>query len=269
MDGFVNLLVEHGYLLLGLWVLADKSGLPVPALPGLVGAGILSGTGDLELAAVVALSTAVALAADFVWFLIGRRTGKSLLAALCKWSLEPDSCVRSAAVTLERLGPSTLVVCGFVPGLQTVIPPMAGMAGVPAAAFAGLRLVGNLLWVLVFVLPGYLLADQAEVALQGFQAAASVVLVAVAGGLVLWVACKWTRRQLFLHAVRRGAIQPGELQAELHGGNRLLQVVDLRDPADIREFPFVIPQAQVIPLEDLDAHAERLLQRPEIVLYCT
>ena len=36
MEGILEPLVEHGYLVLVVWVLSDEGGMPIPAAPALV-----------------------------------------------------------------------------------------------------------------------------------------------------------------------------------------------------------------------------------------
>src|SRR3989449_245554 len=50
MDGVIDVLVRHGYLVVFGWVLAEQIGLPLPAVPFLLAAGALAGDGRLSLA---------------------------------------------------------------------------------------------------------------------------------------------------------------------------------------------------------------------------
>src|SRR5437879_9470012 len=54
MDGVIDVLVRHGYLVVFGWVLAEQIGLPLPAVPFLLAAGALAGDGRLSLALVLA-----------------------------------------------------------------------------------------------------------------------------------------------------------------------------------------------------------------------
>ena len=94
MNETLDFLTQHGSLVLAAAVFAEQIGLPLPALPFLIAAGALAGTG--QMAASVALVSAVvaAMAGDQVWFELGRRRGRGVLNWLCRISLEPTSCVR-------------------------------------------------------------------------------------------------------------------------------------------------------------------------------
>jgi membrane protein DedA with SNARE-associated domain len=68
MNETLDFLTQHGSLVLAAAVFAEQIGLPLPALPFLIAAGALAGTG--QMAAGVALVSAVvaAMAGDQVWF---------------------------------------------------------------------------------------------------------------------------------------------------------------------------------------------------------
>src|ERR1035437_6484314 len=109
-------LLQHGYLLLLLAVAAEQLGVPLPAAPLLLAMGALAGYGQFSFITALALSSLAALAADLIWFRLGRLRGESILGVLCRISLEPDSCVRLTHQAFDRYGPSSLLFCKFVPG---------------------------------------------------------------------------------------------------------------------------------------------------------
>src|SRR5437773_7678923 len=94
MDSTVGVLVRYGYLVVFGSVLAEQIGIPIPAIPFLLAAGGLAGSGKLSLALVLVLSGIASLMADMAWYVVGRLGGARVLGWLCRISLEPDSCVR-------------------------------------------------------------------------------------------------------------------------------------------------------------------------------
>src|SRR4029453_15032497 len=90
----VEFLIKHGYALLFGWVLVEQMGLPIPAIPLLVAAGALAGSGKMDLALTVSLALVAVILADLFWYSLGRYHGGRILKLLCRISLEPDSCVR-------------------------------------------------------------------------------------------------------------------------------------------------------------------------------
>ena len=104
MEEIAQFIVAHGYLLLAGWVFLDQLGVPIPAVPVLIAAGALIGSGELHPAAALAATTLGSIPSDLLWYETGRRRGGAVLRLLCKLSLEPDSCVRRTEETFARYG---------------------------------------------------------------------------------------------------------------------------------------------------------------------
>jgi membrane protein DedA with SNARE-associated domain len=54
-----DVLVEYGVVVLFAWAFAVQAGVPAPAVPILVGAGVLSGSGQMNLVLAIGQSVAV------------------------------------------------------------------------------------------------------------------------------------------------------------------------------------------------------------------
>jgi membrane protein DedA with SNARE-associated domain len=127
MDVMTDILHRHGSLVVFGVVLAEQLGLPLPALPLLVAAGVLIGTGHLGLFPAVGAAFVATLLADWLWYVAGQRRGRPILTLLCRIALEPDTCVRRTENVFRTHGPHALVLAKFVPGLSTIAPPLAGV----------------------------------------------------------------------------------------------------------------------------------------------
>src|ERR1022692_1177077 len=139
-------LIRYGPLLVFTVVFLDQMGVPLPAVPWLLAAGALSATGQFSLLLWLGITVLACLIADLIWFYLGRHRGHRVLGLLCRISLEPDSCVRRTQNMYARYGLRGVVVAKFLPGLSTVVPPLAGMAGVSAGRFLSVDAVGSLLY---------------------------------------------------------------------------------------------------------------------------
>jgi membrane protein DedA with SNARE-associated domain len=82
------------YLMLFAFVLAEQIGLPIPAVPLLLGVGAFAGVGRMSALAGLATALVASLPPDVVWYELGRARGKRVVNVICRLSLEPDSCVR-------------------------------------------------------------------------------------------------------------------------------------------------------------------------------
>ena len=268
MNETLDFIVRHGYSVLFVWMAAEQLGLPIPAIPLLLAAGALAGSGQLNLAGILAVSVGASLLADTLWYELGRRRGARVLQFLCRLSLEPDSCVRRTELTFGRYGMSSLVVSKFVPGLSTAAPPLAGIFGTSLPRFLAYTSLGALLYAGTFAGLGYLFSAQLE------RIAASVLrlgewLVVLLGGVLLaYVMAKLWQRRRFLRKLRTARITPEELKERLDGGEEIV-IVDLRHPLDVEAEPHRIPGALHLSPDDLDARHGEIPRDRDVVLYCT
>ena len=162
------------YLVLFAFVLAEQIGLPVPAVPLLLGVGAFAGTGRMSVLAGLATALVASLPPDVVWYELGRARGKRVLDVICRVSLEPDSCVRRTENLFLRRGRWALLVAKFLPGLSTIAPPLAGIVGLGRAPFLLLDTMGALLWAGAWIALGYV------------SSSALTPLLALAGRLGHW-----------------------------------------------------------------------------------
>src|SRR5256885_16342330 len=102
MHHFVDFLLRHGYSVVFAFVLAEQIGLPIPSTPVLLAMGALAGAGRLSFGPAFVLAVVASLAADTLWYWLGRRRGYSVLNLLCRIALEPDSCVRRTENVFSR-----------------------------------------------------------------------------------------------------------------------------------------------------------------------
>ena len=139
MAQILQFVLHYGYALLFVWVLIEQGGLPIPAAPLLLAAGALAAQGRMHFAPAVLVPAIASLFADTFWYSFGKRRGGVVLNLLCRIALEPDSCVRRTESTFTRFGSRTLLICKFVPGLNTAAPTLAGMVGIRLPALPAIR----------------------------------------------------------------------------------------------------------------------------------
>jgi membrane protein DedA with SNARE-associated domain len=268
MSETLEFVVRHGYLVLFVWMVADQLGLPIPAIPILLAAGAVAGSGRLSLSLILLVSIVASLLADTLWYELGRRKGVRVLNFLCRVSLEPDSCVRRTEQVFGRYGARSLLVSKFVPGLTTAAPPLAGIFGMRLPRFLTFAGLGALLYAGAYAGLGYLFSAQIERLAEGVLVLGEWAVLLIAGGFALFILGKLWQRQRFLHRLRTARITPEELKERLDRGDDLV-VVDLRHALDLDAEPHHIPGAlHLTPDEIENRHAEIPRDR-DVVLYCT
>src|SRR5207344_1553691 len=102
---------------------------------------------------------AVMVAGDTLMFLIGRYTGWWLLGVLCRLSLNPESCILRSADSFYKRGRTLLVVAKFVPGINTMAPPLAGLINMRWTQFVTLDASGAALYSGTYWSAGFLFSD--------------------------------------------------------------------------------------------------------------
>jgi membrane protein DedA with SNARE-associated domain len=268
MKELVALLLRHGTTLVFGNVLLEQIGLPVPALPTLVVAGALAADGRLSLARLLLAAFVATVAADSLWFLLGRRHGQKLLRILCRISLSPDTCVRQTEGVFEKYGPASLLFAKFIPGYSTVAPPLAGASGTGYPRFLLFTSGGTLLWAGSALLLGAAFHGAVDRVLSALATLGGWAFVVLAGGLVLYILVKWRQRRRFYRFLRMARIRVHDLRGLMDAGEAPV-VVDVRSRNARLRDPRRIPGARTIDLEDLDVHVALLPADREIVLYCT
>jgi len=212
MDLLTELFTRHGLIAVAVAVLLHQLGAPLPSTPLLLLLGAESASRDGFALRAFAAITGAAMVANVLWFWAGRRLGRRVLAALCRISISPDSCVRQNEVSFARRGALTLLIAKFVPGLSMLAPPLAGALGMTAGRFLTWNLLGSALWAAAGLAAGRVFHAQIDALLRELSrlgGAAILLGVAVVAAYLAW--------RLWRRAVVR---------RELNGFERL-------DPADV------------------------------------
>jgi len=268
VDETFQFLIRHGYSVLFIWVLAEQLGLPLPATPLLLAAGALAGQGQMNIALAISLAVLASMLGDLSWFQFGRLRGGKVLNLLCKISLEPDSCVRKTEGAFVRHGARSLLIAKFVPGLNTMAPPLAGIIGMRLWRFLVFDGLGALLYIGTFTGLGYIFSNQLELIAARIASLGFSVLAIAVSGLAVYIAWKYVQRRRFIRSLRIARITPEELNRKISEGEEVV-IVDLRNSIDFGAEPKTIPGAiRLAPEKVEDGHS--LIPRDrEIILFCT
>lgn len=268
MRTLLNFLVDHGYVVLFVWVLLEQGGLPIPSIPLLLAAGALAGAGKLNLALCLVVPIIASLISDFCWYEIGKRRGGSVLNLVCRISLEPDSCARRTEDLYARLGAKSLLIAKFVPGLSSVAPPLAGIFRMRLLRFLMYDALGGLLWSATFTGLGFVFSSQLEqVAKYALRLGETLVFLLVTA-LAVYILYKYIQRQKFLRDLRIARITPEELKRMLDAGENI-QIVDLRHSVEFEADPLTIPGALRLDPKEIEKRQQEIPRDRDVVLYCT
>jgi membrane protein DedA with SNARE-associated domain/rhodanese-related sulfurtransferase len=264
MNEALHFLTQHGTFVLFAAVFAEQIGLPLPAVPFLIAAGALVGTGQMALGIAVGTAVLAALAGDQVWFELGRRRGRRVLNWLCRISLEPTSCVSRTEEFFARHGVRSLVVAKFVPGLSTIAPPLAGIVGLPLPQYILYNGLGTILWVGSGIGLGYVFSDQLERALSVTAHVGPTVGLILLGGVAVYVVYKALHRYQLGGLVPRLTVQ--QVTEKLAAGEDPM-IIDLR-PHPARQEQPGIPGSIPLSIDEVVDRHQDLPRDRDVILYC-
>jgi membrane protein DedA with SNARE-associated domain/rhodanese-related sulfurtransferase len=192
-------ILKYGYPSLFLLLLMEALGLPIPGSIVLLAAGAAAATKVLHPGMCLLVALSAMFTGDTLLFLIGRYTGWALLGFLCRVSLNPETCILRAAESFYKRGRSALLFAKFVPGFNTMAPPLAGSMNMRPALFLMFDLTGASLYTLAFFLPGYLFSELLKSFVRGVQTFGTVLEWIILTAFVLYVAYRsylaWTTRK--------------------------------------------------------------------------
>ncbi len=268
MREILEFLLQHGYLVLFAWVFAEQVGLPIPAIPVLLGAGVLVGMEHMSAAWALLGSVLACIAADLLWYALGRRRGAKVLNWLCRISLEPDSCVRRAEDVFAKYGSRTLLVTKFIPGLNVASTPMAGVVRMGLGRFLLFDSLGAALWVFTFGAIGFAFSHQVQDVAVFLGRIGSFLLLLLLLGIGIYIYRRYRQRKVFLKELEVSRVPPEELKSALDRGEEVF-IVDLRHPLDFLAYPYTIGNALRMAPAELEQRHQEIPRDRDIILYCT
>jgi len=270
MNNFLALIAHHGYLLIFIIVLAEAIGLPVPAAVALVAGGAAAAAGTLSVPKALILALVGMLIGDTLLFVLGRYMGWRLLGFLCRLSVNPESCILRSAESFYKRGKTTLLIAKFIPGVNTMAPPLAGSMKMRPQQFLRLDCAGASLYILAYGGLGFLFRDFLAAITRGFQAASHVfgeVLLVAAIGYVAYRIWLYDKNKVYRVVPR---VQVEELARRLASEEKdKVLILDVRSHGYYDAGAARIKGSIRIEPNNLSEELKCLPRDKDIYLYCT
>jgi membrane protein DedA with SNARE-associated domain len=270
MNSLLSSISHHGYLLLALVCFAEAIGLPVPAALALLTAGAVAAYGGLHLYVVFGVSLLAMIGGDVILYFMGRVSGWALLGLLCRLSANPESCILRSAEYFYRRGKQTLLFAKFIPGINTMSPPLAGSMKMRLGDFLQFDAAGAALYVGAYSLAGYLFSDALRAITRGLRSAGFAVEVIFCVGLAVYIVyriCIYRKYRLLDVIPRVPAEELAKRLASDAAANMLI--------ADVRSHGYYDADSERIAgsiriePNNLVEEVKHLPKDREIYLYCT
>ena len=161
LDAYLSTIIHHyglwTYLILFIIVFCETGLVVAPFLPGdslLFVAGVLAGTGGLDLFVLAGVFFAAAVLGDAVNYWIGSFIGPRVFRYKDSRFFKAENLAKTERF-YEKHGPKTIVLARFLPIIRTFAPFVAGIGKMRYFRFAIYNILGAALWVGLFVFGGY------------------------------------------------------------------------------------------------------------------
>jgi len=145
----VEWLKEYGYVILFIWSFMEGE-------TGLVMAGVMVHTEDMELFTAIAVATLGGFAGDQLYFYIGRYNRnyihKKLKSQRRKFAF--------ATLLLRKYGWFIIFIQRYMYGLRTVIPMSIGTTKYSARDFAIINFISAIIWASLTIVLAYIFGEQ-------------------------------------------------------------------------------------------------------------
>ncbi|MGP0076261.1 MAG: sulfurtransferase [Bryobacteraceae bacterium] len=270
MPDILSIIAKYGYTSLFAALLAEALGLPIPGALALLAAGAASAAGVMHPALAFGVAISAMLIGDSALFITGRYSGWSLLGFLCGLSLSPEVCILRSAKWFYKRGRTTLLFSKFLPGVNTMAPPLAGSMRMRTFQFFRFDLGGVLLYALAYGGLGYLFRDVFRMiagGLQAFSRAVAWVILAGVIGFVCYRAWLFGRHRMN-RFVRRVSASDVAARLKMQGAPDVV-IADVRSHGYYDEGEQRVRGSIRIEPNNLDAFIESLPKDTPIYLYCT
>lgn len=165
LDKYIGFILEnyHNYFyILFFLVIFCETGLVVtPFLPGdslLFIAGAFAGSGQLHIGLLCIILIVAAFLGDNVNFALGKFVGQKLFNNPNSKIFRKDILDKTHEF-YERHGSKAIIIARFIPLIRTFAPFVAGVGQMTYRKFVSFSLLASILWVLIFLIGGYLFGN--------------------------------------------------------------------------------------------------------------
>ncbi len=270
MTDLLSLISHHGYLVLAVVCFAEAVGLPVPAALAMLTAGAVAAYKDLHLYLVFVIGLLAMMSGDLILYFMGRVSGWALLGVLCRLSANPETCILRSAEYFYRRGKQTLLFAKFIPGINTMSPPLAGSMKMRLGQFLQFDTCGAAFYVGAYAVAGYLFSDALRAITRGLRSAGFAAEVIFGTGLAAYIVYRiWVYYRYRLLDVAPRV--PAEELAKRLASNaaRNLLIADVRSHGYYDADSERIAGSIRIEPNNLVEEIKNLPKEQEIYLYCT
>src|SRR6266576_6133908 len=193
LPGFLNALsspLQHyGVWAIGLLIMLEDFGIPVPGETILIAGAVYAGAGRLNVLTVGVVGFIAAIIGDNIGFAIGHFGGRALALRWGKYVFLTEERLNKAEGFFDRRGAIVITFARFVEGLRQANGIIAGITGMHWLRFLVFNAIGAALWVGTWVTIGYFAGSNITtvyhyITLYSYYVLAALVVLIV--GYIVW-----------------------------------------------------------------------------------
>jgi len=148
-DNLIHLLKEYGYIILFIWSIFEGE-------TGLVMAGILSHTGDMNIFLSIIVAALGGFVGDQIYFYLGKINKKWVLKELHAHKRK----FAKARLLLRKYGGWVIFFQRFIYGMRTIIPMAIGISGYDPKKYALINFISAFVWASLTIIPSYYFGEE-------------------------------------------------------------------------------------------------------------
>jgi membrane protein DedA with SNARE-associated domain len=148
-DNLIHLLKEYGYIILFVWSIFEGE-------TGLVMAGVLSHTGDMNLFASIVVAALGGFTGDQIYYYLGRLNKEWVLRELKAHRRK----FAKAKLLLQKYGGWVIFIQRFIYGMRTIIPMTIGVLNYDPKKYAIINLISAFVWASITIIPSYIFGEE-------------------------------------------------------------------------------------------------------------
>ena len=152
---------DYFYVLFFLVIYCETGLVVTPFLPGdslLFVAGAFAATGQLHIVGLALLLVLAAFLGDNTNFFFGKYIGQKLFSNPNSKIFRKDILDKTHEF-YERHGSRAIIIARFIPLVRTFAPFVAGLGHMTYRKFLSFSMIASLLWVIIFLLGGFLFGN--------------------------------------------------------------------------------------------------------------
>jgi membrane protein DedA with SNARE-associated domain len=256
LPGFLNALsspLQHyGVWAIGLLIMLEDFGIPVPGETILIAGAVYAGAGRLNVVAVGVIAFLAAIIGDNIGFAIGHFGGRTLALRWGKYVFLTAERLDKAENFFDRRGAIVITFARFVEGLRQANGIIAGITGMHWLRFLIFNAIGAALWVGTWLTLGYLAGGHIGTIYHYINLYSYYALVALVVVVLAYIVWRLRRRRRGRASVT--ASRADETHESRNTGEAAGTVPAEHEAAEIT--PAEHEAAQTTPPEDEAAGAE-------------